>query len=102
MKDWDYSILTHTANLHGGPEKYINQIKINASQNAIKMTNKKWLKSIAPLFVLMTPFAIKGAIDVGRENIPKIKHRLNKSIVTDEEAKKAEEKIIKHYQDTDE
>lgn len=84
-------------NLHGGPEKYINQIKINASQNAIKKTNKKWLKTTAPIFFILTPFAIKGAIDIGRENIPKIKQYLNKKTVTDEESKEAEEKLIEHY-----
>lgn len=100
MKDWDYSILTHTANLHGGPEKYIDKIKINASQNAIKMTNKKWLKSITPLFLVMTPFAIKGALDIGRENIPKIKQHLSKKTVTDKEAKEAKEKLIEYYHDS--
>lgn len=72
-KDWDYTILTHTANLHGGPEKYVKLLQKQASQEAIATTNKRWMKHTIPALLVLTPLAVKGIISISQEYLPKIK-----------------------------
>jgi len=80
MKGWDYSILTKNANIHGGPEKYINKLKEEAYRAAIKATDKsyqiamktsdkKWFKRTLPL----APFAVIGFATVSLKVAKKIK-----------------------------
>ncbi len=69
MKNWDFSVLTKNASLHGGSEKYIKFIK---SQTRTA-TNKKWIKGTIPTLLVLTPLAIKGASSLVKETIPKFK-----------------------------
>lgn len=73
MKDWNFSVLTKNASLHGGPEKYIEYIK-GETRTA---TNKKWIKRSIPTLLILTPLAIKGIATIAKESIPKFKEHLN-------------------------
>lgn len=72
MKDWDYSVLTHNANLHGGPEKYIEAIKKHAYQEAVEATSQRWLKPT----LFLAPFTATGIFIVTQKAATKIKHLL--------------------------
>lgn len=84
MKMWDYSILSHTAKLNGGPQKYIEKISMTAYREAVNVTNRKWLKR----FLIQAPFSITGAVVISQKGIEKIKQRLNKDTLTDNDIEK--------------
>lgn len=99
MKDWDYSVLSHTASIYGGPEKYVETIKKQAyqaaikaadksHQAAIKTTDKKWLKRTLPL----APFVALGAFTFIHKITSKTKSYLERTVSTDKEVKATETK----------
>lgn len=60
MKGWNYSVLSHNANLHGGPEEYIQSVKNQAAREAVKATDRKWAKSTVPALLILTPSCYQG------------------------------------------
>ncbi len=94
MKDWDYSILSHNANVHGGPEKYIDTIKEQVRQTAIKVTGKTCQKAIKATdkrwfkrTLLLAPFTAVGLFTIAQKTTTTVRSHLDKNIIEDKEAK---------------
>ena len=73
MRNWNYSDLSHNANIHGGPEKYIEMLQRVAYKEAKDATNRKWLKHTFPLI----PFAAIGIITVAQKSAILIQKRID-------------------------
>ncbi len=91
---WDYSDLSHIASTHGGPEKYINKIKLYERQKTTSTVNKRWMRDAIPILTVLMPFAAKGVFEV-------IEEYRQKKAISDAEVKQAEEKLIKQFEESD-
>lgn len=91
---WPYSDFSHTAKVNGGPQEYINKIRLHERQITTTSINKKWMCGIAPTLALLIPLAVKGVYDI----VEKYKGKKN---ISDAEAKQAENELIEHFEETD-
>lgn len=91
MKDWDYSNMTHEAREHGGPQKYIADIREHERELATKNANRFWLSIVVPMATVLVSLGAKKGYDLYYKYIKKPK-------VTDEDAKNAETAIKQEFE----
>ncbi len=91
---WPYSDLSHLASQNGGPQQYIRKIRLHERQLTTNAVNKRWVSGIIPALAILIPLAVKGAYNLFEEY--KQKHT-----ITDIEAQQTEDKLIEHFEETD-
>ena len=64
MKNWSYSLLSHTAKKYGGPEKYVSLVRLAERKRTTKAVNKKWMRKVVPSAAILVPLAAKGLYDL--------------------------------------
>ena len=85
-KNWDYAELAHTAKEFGGPEKYLQMVKDHSVQEGRKEQ-----------LVIDGAIALAaGGLYLGVKAFNHVKNKIKMNKVTKEQAKEAEEILIKN------